>query len=207
MIQTVAELTSSNYNELSYNGAGTLIKGEYITYICLLLNKCGVKVATIDEYDDTVSSAVSKFQELVDLPATGSLNDETFQRMILYSQDKMSDSIESDDDEESIQEPDTLPHYDSFFGDDKTKMHRRNHKDIKIVFGNSSITKTIKDVFMLSVSVEVDTSGNPISEVYEFIARDVVETDELTDIEKYATYEHATASEYAEYDFSSIGIK
>ena len=38
---------------------------------------------------------------------------------------------------------------------------------------------------MRSVSVEVDTSGNPISEVYEFIARDIKESDEISDINKY----------------------
>ena len=38
---------------------------------------------------------------------------------------------------------------------------------------------------MRSVSVEVDTSGNPISEVYEFIAQDIIETDEFRDRNKY----------------------
>ena len=78
---------------------------------------------------------------------------------------------------------------------------------IKIVFGNKSITKTIKDVFMRSVSVEVDTSGNPVSEVYEFIARDVKESDEINDITKYNGDEDGSSSDIKyQYDFSSIGV-
>ena len=42
---------------------------------------------------------------------------------------------------------------------------------------------------MRSVTIEVDTSGNPISEIYEFIARDVIESDELYDSIKYTVDE------------------
>ncbi len=38
---------------------------------------------------------------------------------------------------------------------------------------------------MRGVGVEVDTSGNPISETYEFIARDITETDEANDADNY----------------------
>ena len=124
--------------------------------------------------------------------------------MILYSS-KLSDIIEGngteEDNEETIEND--SPHYNSFFKEDNLKLHRQNRKDIKIVFGSNSITKTIKDVFMRSVSVEVDTSGNPISEIYEFIARDVQESDEITDINKYRDDEPATSADVP-YDFSSI---
>jgi hypothetical protein len=59
---------------------------------------------------------------------------------------------------------------------------------------------------MLSVSVEVDTSGNPSFEVYEFVARDIIESDEISDINKYATSEPATAKTQ-KYNFSSIGVR
>jgi hypothetical protein len=75
------------------------------------------------------------------------------------------------------------------------KTHRRNYKDIKIVFGNNTVVKTIKNVFMRSVSVEVDTSGNPISETYEFIAQDIVESDEIMDSSKYLTKEDETSTD------------
>lgn len=184
--QTIPELTNYEYNELHYSSATTLITGSFMYEICDLLDKCGFTVKVTDTYDDTVASAVSDFQSAMNIANTGILTTATLQAMILYAS-KMSDIIESGEDvsEETINKLTESPHYSSFFDDDNYKMHRRNKKDIKIVFGNNSITKTIKDVYMRSVSVEVDTSGNPISETYEFIARDVVESDEISDINKY----------------------
>lgn len=205
--QTVPELTNYEYNELYYNSAGTLITGSYIYQVCDLLNKCGVDIASTNVYNDTMVAGVSRFQDMVGMTATGILTTSTLQAMIMYA-DKMSDIIEGDEETTDgvVQELMESPHYNSYFNDEKYKMHRRNHKDIKIVFGNKSITKTIKDVFMMSVSVEVDTSGNPISEIYEFIARDVVESDEISDINKYTEIDHATSSD-VQYDFSSINVK
>lgn len=205
--QTVPELTNYEHNELYYNSSGTLITGSYIYQVCDLLDKCSISVPSTNVYDDTVSAAVSQFQQMMGMTATGILTTATLQAMILYA-DKMSDIVDGDDEANDgiVQELTESPHYNSFFNDEKYKMHRRNHKDIKIVFGNKSITKTIKDVFMMSVSVEVDTSGNPVSEIYEFIARDVVETDEISDINKYTEIEHATPSD-VKYDFSSINVK
>ena len=48
---------------------------------------------------------------------------------------------------------------------------------------------------MRSVSVEVDTSGNPISETYEFIARDIKESDEISDVNKYNGNDSHTSSD------------
>jgi hypothetical protein len=202
--QSIPELTGYEYNELYYNSAGALITGSFIFQVCDLINQCGINVAPTNTYNYSVCNAVMEFQEMVGMTGTGILTTNTLQAMILYAQkilnDTVTDDTETEDDSETIKE--TSPHYNSFFDDDNLKMHRRNHKDIKIVFGNKSITKTIKDVFMRSVSVEVDTSGNPISEVYEFIARDIIESDELTDINKYDE-EYSTSSDVS-YDFSFI---
>ena len=107
---------------------------------------------------------------------------------LINSSNENSTSDFADDDSvttsESLDESNS-PHYESFFSKDRYKTFRRNSKDIKIIFGNGSIVKTIKNVFMRSVNVEVDTSGNPISEVYEFIAQDVKESDEISDAMKY----------------------
>lgn len=186
MKQTISELTGGIYNELRYNSAVTPYNGPCMTEICLLLGKCGIDISVTDVYDETVEDAVRQFQDMVGMRGTGILNDNTLQAMIYYA-DRISDIVE-----ESIDEEDGVntkasdsPHYNSFFDTDKYKLHRRNHKDIKIVLGNNSVVKTIKDVFMRSVTVEVDTSGNPISEVYEFIARDIKESDEISDVTKY----------------------
>jgi hypothetical protein len=207
--QTIPELTNYEYNELCYSSTLSPIKGKFMYRICDLLNKCSFEVTKTDEYNHHISATVTEFQKMAGITPTGILNTNTLQAMILYADSLNNDIVESEDDEEinaTTKELTGLPHYDSFFGDEKYKTHRRNRKDIKIVFGNKSVTKTIKNVFMLGVSVEVDTSGNPISEIYEFIAQDVVESDEITDTNKYSEIEHATTSD-VQYDFSSIRVK
>lgn len=206
--QSVPELTNYEYNELYYNSAGTPITGNFIYQICDLLDKCGISIQNTNTYDDTVAAAVGQFQQSVGMNVTGILTTSTLQAMIVYAE-KMSDIVEGEDEANTgvVQLLSESPHYNSFFDDDNFKMHRRNHKDIKIVFGNKSITKTIKDVFMRSVSVEVDTSGNPISEIYEFIARDVTESDEIADINKYTDENSATSSDIQYYNYSAIGVE
>ena len=185
--QTIPELTNYQYNELLYNSASPIIKGKFVLEVCSLLNKCGFNIKSTDKYDDTVASVVGQFQHLTGMAVTGILTTATYQAMVLYAEKNMNDEITDDSTgttSDNLDESDS-PHYESFFAQDRYKMFRRNHKDIKIIFGKGSITKTIKDVFMRSVSVEVDTSGNPISEIYEFIARDVKESDEISDTMKY----------------------
>lgn len=185
--QTIPELTNYQYNELSYNSASPIIKGNFVFEVCSLLGRCGFDIKSTNEYDDTVASVVGQFQYLTGMAVTGILTTATYQAMILYAEKNMSNEITDDSTgttSNNLDESDS-PHYESFFAQDRYKMFRRNHKDIKIIFGNGSITKTIKDVFMRSVSVEVDTSGNPVSEMYEFIARDVKESDEISDAMKY----------------------
>lgn len=186
--QTIPELTNYQYNELTYNISTDLIVGNFIYQICDLLDKCYINIKPTNIYDYDVANAVAEFQSAIGITPTGILTTSTLQAMILYS-DKVNDEIESGEEVTSGETVDNLlqsPHYGSFFDDENYKLHRRNSKDIKIVFGNNSITKTIKNVFMRSVTVEVDTSGNPISEVYEFIAQDVTESDEMNDINKYS---------------------
>lgn len=202
--QTIPELTGDQYNELRYDASSDLIVGDYIYDICDLLDKCGIDVPRTNEYNEAVADGVFRFQESAKLSMSGVLDTNTFQALILYA-DKISDVVENEEEAtiENIDLESDSPHYNSFFDGDKYKMHRKNHKDIKISFGDNSITKTIKNVFMLSVSIEVDTSGNPISEVYEFIAQDVVESDEISDVHNYEYDTHETSS-LMQYNFPNI---
>lgn len=194
--QTIAEFTGDVYNELRYNAAAAPITGSFVQDICQMLNKCGANIAITDQYDETVAGAVAEFQKKIETNPTGILNNATWQGMIYYAA-KMSDTIEDDSASDDVVDSETSksPHFNPFFDTDRFKLHRQNHKDIKIVLGNSSVTKTIKDVFMRSVSVEVDTSGNPISETYEFIARDIKESDEISDAAKYVGPESMASSD------------
>lgn len=205
--QTIAELTGDIYNELRYDAAAEPITGNFVQDICYMLNKCGANISVTNQYDETVSGAVADFQKRVGTNATGILNNATWQGMIYYAE-KMSDVIEEDANTEDGIDTATSksPHFNPFFDTDRFKLHRQNHKDIRIVLGNASVTKTIKDVFMRSVSVEVDTSGNPISETYEFIARDVKESDEISDAAKYVGPESMASSDIKYiYNFDTSG--
>lgn len=203
--QTIQELTGSKYNELYYNSASTDIKGSFVRTICDTLDKCGITINSTTTYDDSVETAVRAFQKQAGLSITGVLNNNTWQTMLLYAA-KLSDSIDDDSSSSSAGSLDVSdsPHFNSFFNDDNFKQARKNHQDIKIVFGNKTITKTIKDVFMRSVTVEVDTSGNPISEIYEFVARDITESDELQDLKKYNSPESFASSDVQyQYNFGA----
>ena len=206
---TIQELTDYNYNELSYNGTEDPIKNKYLPEICILLNKCGISVDEKDEYDYDVAMAVSDFQNIAGIESGfGILSNSTLQAIILYAE-KMSDNIEDDEtieDSMSVNTKSTLPHYSQFFNENNFKTFRKNRQDIKITFGSGAITKTIKDVFIRSCTVEVDTSGNPISEVYEFVAKDIVESDEIRDYDKYMNdYETGSSSDIQRiYNYDSL---
>jgi len=169
------------------------------------LDKAGYPISSDHKdglYDQAVENIVKKFQKDNGLTEDGITNQDLLDKIVEKANENANDVIEEEApiDEIKIEEdPEFNAHYDSYFNTNASKVARLNHKDIKIVFGNSSITKTIKDVFMRSVSVEVDTSGNPISEVYEFIARDVIESDEATDEDKYEEYNGLAASDYKYY--------
>lgn len=64
-----------------------------------------------------------------------------------------------------------------YFNQFNTKQLRKTDLEMKIDFGaNSPLSKIIKHMYLRSTGIEVDASGNPIYEVYEFIAQDVIET-------------------------------
>ena len=71
---------------------------------------------------------------------------------------------------------------DSFFSTSNKTLLRRHGYSILVEIGdNEQYLKAIVDVRLRSKSISVDASGNPIAEVYEFIARDIRENTESTD--------------------------
>lgn len=195
---TISELTNYQYKELVYDSASsTQLQFDFISEVCRLLSLAIPSESGDTEFisertvfDEELSQKLRVFQDITKITVNGILNDTTLQALIMYVENNFNDEIVDDSEEdtkdESLEDTTTnSPHYSSFFGDNKYKLYRRNRKDIEIVLGRGSVKKTIVDVFMRSVSVEIDTSGNPISEVYEFIARDIKESDEVSDYDKY----------------------
>lgn len=197
MTNSISALTGGKYTTLKATDPNDIPSGAFVQVIETVLAKCGYPVnrpTGTDEgcFDAYTMSAVKQFQ--IDtfgsvLYGTGELNDSTWQKMNEIANQQAPDVIEEEPDETSTetteQDASDSPHYQPFFHKDNEKQFRQNHKDIRIIFGTSGIVKTIHDVVMRSVGVEIDTSGNPISETYEFIARDVTEDDEPKDTGKY----------------------
>jgi peptidoglycan hydrolase-like protein with peptidoglycan-binding domain len=190
MATTVKEFTGGKYTEIKVDALNQ-IKGDFCDKITELLNKCGINY-TVNErfkgmYGIKDEIAVKQFQEQQGLPVTGIVDDTTLNALLTVSEN-MSDIIYNEGIEDlnvdSAENQD--PHYDSFFTEKNTKTTRKNKQNIVIEIGNAAVVKTIHNVFIRSVSVEVDTSGNPISEVYEFVAQDVTESDETNDYAKYS---------------------
>lgn len=186
---TVKEFTNDKFIEMTYGDTG-----EYVIAIRDLLSKSGIDVYakyptdTPHNFDEGLEQAVMEFKATqgISNPTSSIINDETLNALLNVS-NNMSDIVYADGAESTSIDTTTTgdPHYDSFFSNNNLKETRKNQTDIKITVGNSTITKTIHNVYMRSVSTEFDTSGNPISEVYEFIAQDLTESDEYADQEKY----------------------
>ena len=158
-----------------------------------LLDKSGMDMTNYNSgsnpnyYDTGVEEAVADFQKIsMGITPTGIVDDNTLNALIACA-NNMNDIVYSETTNQisSDTSDNDSPHFDSFFTTNNKKIGRKNQVDIKIVLGDNSIVKTLHNVYMRSVSTEFDTSGNPIAEVYEFIAQDFTESDEPNDINKY----------------------
>lgn len=166
--------------------------GPSIQSIKDMLLKAGIRFVAgtngygINEYDGAMEQAVMEFQESQNIKKPlGVIDDNTLNKLLEVS--GSSDIIYSEKEEDGYPEINVKgnPHYDSFFSKNSSKDAKKNNKDIVITLGKDAVTKIIRNVYMRGVSVEYDTSGNPISEIYEFIAQDLTESDEYYDNTKY----------------------
>ena len=167
--------------------------GPYMQSIRDLLSKAGIDIYNkysyddISVYDEGVEQAVMEFQESQGIKSPLGIIDDVTLNALINVANNLSDIIYSEGVEDITVDTAATnnPHFDSFFSKDNTKEARKNNQDIVITLGNNTVTKTIHNVYMRGVSTEYDTSGNPISETYEFIAQDLTESDEYKDKTKY----------------------
>ncbi|MCC0679967.1 hypothetical protein IC218_06770 [Clostridioides sp. ES-S-0005-03] len=67
--------------------------------------------------------------------------------------------------------------YQPFFNPNNINTLRKNNFSISLIYGDKKEKyRKIIGVSPVSVSQEIDTTGNPIYDIYEFIAKDVIET-------------------------------
>lgn len=190
---TVAEWTDLRYTELKVGDTGDCV-AQVRLILSYTMNMDRYVVERNDEYyDEGLKSAILSYQQTHGLRETGTVNDATLNVLLkdVKNHGNQIDYEEGNNDENNdiIDLGDEIdfknPHFGSFFHKNNLKTTRKNKNEIKISLGNGAHVKTIHDVYMRSVGVEFDTSGNPISEVYEFIARDLTENDEPNDTNKY----------------------
>lgn len=206
---TIYKLTNNKYRAINQNA--TDVPEDVIKNIMQLIRKIGCDTTNTDIRKNGTSfqKVIKNVQKTFRMLETGVLDDNLLHYIYQKSQELDSDEIDDDSEEEDQNYWDeTLvgnPHYDPYFINNSSKDARRNHKDIIIAFGDGSNRKIIKDVFMRSESVQVDTSGNPISEVYTFVARDVKESDAEEDQNKYiGDTEKANASSDIKYEYEGL---
>jgi len=218
---SIKDLTDGKYNELKFNSAGTNYQGPLVQDIVDMIDRAGGDVTNtrVNAIGSTFKNIVLNYQKKFGLKETGIVDDnllhDIYNRAKANSNPTITSSQKSvgiNSNINNVQQAGTYnsediydAHYDPFFLNTSDKIGRRNHKDIVISFGDGANTKLIKDVFMRSMSVQVDTSGNPIAEVYSFIARDIKESDATEDATKYVGEEDVlSASSDIKYNYSSL---
>lgn len=210
---TIYNMTNGQYSSLRYDAAGNNYTGPLVQQILKAISMTGVDVTNtqVNTVGSTFRDIVMAYQKKYGFAPTGIVDDTLFQDIYLRAFDMANSEIEEDDyDTEDaandLPESDVYDaHYDPFFLNNSSKVYRKNHKDIVISLGNGANVKTIKDVFMRSVSVQVDTSGNPISETYNFVARDIKESDASEDNLKYIGEEsNLSASSDIKYSYDTL---
>lgn len=191
---TIYNMTNGERLVLKYNPAGNNYTGPLVPQILKAISMTGVDVTNtqVNTVGSTFRDIVFAYQKKYNLPQTGFVDDNLLKDIYTRAFEMANSEIEDDDAYNTDTASEELPesdvydaHYDPFFLNNSSKVYRKNHKDIVISLGNGANVKVIKDVFMRSVSVQVDTSGNPISETYNFIARDIKESDASEDRMKY----------------------
>lgn len=199
---SIRDLTHGQFSSLGYDSTGNNYSGPLVQEVVNLIDRAGGDVTNtmVSAVGSTFRNIILNYQKKFGLPHTGVLDDNLLHDIYKRANSGASNEINgssngSDDDDNDFASSDVYDaHYDPFFLNNSSKVYRKNHKDIIISFGDGANTKTIKDVFMRSVSVQVDTSGNPISETYNFIARDIKESDASEDYNKYVGEESELSS-------------
>ena len=189
---SIRDLTHGQFSSLGYDSTGNNYSGPLVQKVVDLIDRAGGDVTNtrVSAVGSAFRNIILNYQKKFKLLTTGILDDnllhDIYKRANSGANNEINDSSNNNDDNNNSASSDLYDaHYDPFFLNNSSKVYRKNHKDIVISFGDGANTKTIKDVFMRSVSVQVDTSGNPISETYNFIARDIKESDASEDYNKY----------------------
>lgn len=156
-----------------------------------LASKGFLKQEYIDGYCDLFTeNAVKSWQRSIGATATGWVSESNW-NALFGDYDENKDTIDYDDTEDSKYYKDdniypggTPNKYSEqaterpFFNEQNGKQLRKANIDIQIKFGaNNSMNRTLKNVYMRSIGQQIGANGEPIYDLYEFVARDLIDSE------------------------------
>lgn len=120
--------------------------------------------------------AVKSFQKRIGLNSNGIVDKTTWDKLFENSiaEDVATESNNNTSESSGVGSNNNS----SFFNSSRKQSLRKNGNDIIIKFGNEHRIKTLKQVVYRSKSVIINAGGEPIAETYDFIAKDLIESEE-----------------------------
>lgn len=65
-----------------------------------------------------------------------------------------------------------------YFNNGNSKTLRKTKFELRIDYGaNAVVNKKITNIYLRSIGQELDASGQPIFDIYEFVAQDLIDSD------------------------------
>lgn len=149
----------SNLSKLGY------LNSKFINGIYSLETEKAIKAFQRDKGLNVDGKLSEEVLRVMDTPkTTTNSNLGKYNRSLYVNQNSRSDS--SGDEEINEQEP--------FFNDKKENELRKGTINIKIKYAETGYT-TIKDVSIRSIGRQINSTGDAVFEMYEFIGRDLIE--------------------------------
>lgn len=167
----------------TYNPSRPLMESTELLAVGRYLATLGfLKSAHIGKaYDYNYSVAVKAYQKSKGLNADGQLTENLIKQLEADCSAKLAHTTPPNSQTNRSTDVNLFIE-DSFFSEQRESVLRNGGYSIVMVIGDDhQYTKTITGVRMRSKTIQVDGSGNPIMETYEFIAKDLKENTEPTD--------------------------
>lgn len=174
-------MSQRNY---TYNPSQPLMESDDLIIIGRQLASLGfLKSSQIGTfYDYNYWTAVKSYQKSKGLSADGRLTESLIQQLEDDYAEVIAQTVSSSRSRSGSDEKKELFIEDSFFGETKeTTLRSGGYSIVLIVGDDNQYKRTLTDVRMRSKTIQVDASGNPVTESYEFIAKDLKENTEPTD--------------------------
>ncbi|AIY85353.1 putative peptidoglycan binding domain protein (plasmid) [Clostridium baratii str. Sullivan] len=124
-----------------------------------------------DIYDNDTKAAIKKYQSDNKISVTGAVDNDTynllFKEISIANVDVSNFSLLRSGDQQQQEE-------EKFFDESKSDLFRKGNLEIKIKYGKGQVI-TLQKVKLYNKDQMIDSNGEPIYDVYQFIAQDIKE--------------------------------